>query len=90
MLGTGAPGPPVWATPPSVLTEVLNESLNFFYVNIGLNAVGIDLVPSIAEHPCSEALFNWANAWGMMFLPLMLMDERSKKVRVQSLTPVMT
>ena len=45
LLGSDAPGLPAWQTSPETLTEVFNLSLNFFYVNIGLNSVGISLVP---------------------------------------------
>lgn len=41
------PGVPVWQTPPEVLQEVLLESLNFFYVNSGLNALGLSPIPDI-------------------------------------------
>jgi len=80
MLGTDAPGLPVWQTTPEVLEEVLHESLNFFYVNIGLDALGVKLVPCVAEHPVSEGIFNFVSAWGMMFLPVMLTDKKSQKV----------
>lgn len=56
-------------------------SLNFFYVNIGLNAAGLTLVPSVADHPVYEALFNFINAWSLMFVPLLLTDGRAKKAR---------
>ncbi len=46
-----------------VFAEVLHESFNFFYVNIGLAAAGLSPVPSIAENPVSEALFNFVCAW---------------------------
>ena len=45
LLGTDAPGLPAWQTSPETLTEVFNLSLNFVYVNIGLNAAGISFVP---------------------------------------------
>eukprot|EP00798_Chlamydomonas_sp_ICE-L_P031732 gene31732-6931_t len=80
MFSSTAPGLPVFQTPPEVLSEILNESVNFFYVNVGLNALGITLIPSFAENPVSEAVFNSVNAWGMMFLPLILTDGKCKKV----------
>lgn len=124
MLSTAAPGLPVWQTPPETWQTVLNESFNFFYVNIGLAQLGLNPVPCVAEHPvrwgqagcgtrgvrvclpasralrprawrrkrdaggpaapgpqalllsgsfptlrscCSEALFNFVNAWSLMF-----------------------
>lgn len=33
------PGVPAWQTPPEELAAVLNESFNYFYVNIGLAEV---------------------------------------------------
>lgn len=59
---------------------MVHESLNFFYVNIGLNAAGITLIPDVPEHPVSEALFNFVGAWGLMFLPVMLTERESAKV----------
>ncbi|KAG1670978.1 hypothetical protein FOA52_014367 [Chlamydomonas sp. UWO 241] len=80
MLGTSAPGAPAWQTPPEVLEQVLNLSLNFFYVNIGLDAIGAHLVPCVADHPVYEALFNAINAWSLMCVPLLLSDGRAAKV----------
>jgi hypothetical protein len=45
MFSNTAPGLPAYAQPPEVLQEVLNESLNFFYVNIGLAQLGLNPVP---------------------------------------------
>lgn len=80
MLSTSAPGLPVWQTPPETLVEVLHESANYFYVNIGLAQLGLNPVPSIAEHPVSEALFNFVNAWSLMFWPAMLADPLGRRV----------
>lgn len=82
MFSSAAPGAPAYMTPPEVLQETLNESLNFFYVNIGLNNLGLTLVPSVAEPPVSEAVFNFVSAWSMMFLPLILTEAGSRKVGV--------
>ena len=51
MLGTASPGVPAWQTSWEQLQPVLHESLNFFYVNVGLAQLGLNPVPSIAEHP---------------------------------------
>lgn len=80
MLSDAAPGLPALQTPPEVLLEVFHESLNFFYVNIGLTAAGLSFVPSVACPPVSEAVFNIMNAWGLMFLPVLLTDPASNKV----------
>jgi hypothetical protein len=60
---------------------VYHESLNFFYVNVLLSWAGLNPVPSVAEHPVSEALFNFVNAWSMMWWPAILADDRSRKVK---------
>ncbi|KAG2435174.1 hypothetical protein HXX76_007258 [Chlamydomonas incerta] len=80
MLSTAAPGAPAYNTPPEVLAEVFYESLNFFYINIGLAAAGLSPVPSVPCPPVSEALFNFVNAWSLMALPYMLADGPSKKL----------
>jgi len=56
MLSTWAPGAPAWATTPEQLQSLLHESFNFFYVNVGLSQLGLNPVPSIAEHPVSSHL----------------------------------
>lgn len=76
MLDPAAPGNPVYATTPETLASVLHQSANFGFVNVALNAAGLHAVPDIAENPVSEALFNFAAAWGLAFLPLMLTDRR--------------
>ncbi|KAF5827488.1 hypothetical protein DUNSADRAFT_563 [Dunaliella salina] len=80
MLSNAAPGPPALETPPKVLWEVFHESINFFYVNIGLNAAGFNLIPDFPENPVSEALFNFIAAWGVLFLPVILTEKKSAKV----------
>lgn len=47
------PGVPVWQTPPEVINEVLLSSINFFYVNSGLNALGLSFIPDVPV--CSAA-----------------------------------
>ena len=55
------PGVPVWHTPPEVLQEVLLESLNFFYVNSGLNALGLSPIPDIPVRcPCLTCAHFWS------------------------------
>ncbi|CAG9460418.1 unnamed protein product [Pedinophyceae sp. YPF-701] len=79
MLSPAAPGNPVFATSPETLETVFHESLNFGFVNPFLHVLGITLVPDIPAHPTSEALFNFAAAWGAMLLPVMLADKRCPK-----------
>ena len=45
LFGGDAPGLAAWQTSPETLIEVFNLSLNFFYVNIGLNAIGMSFIP---------------------------------------------
>ena len=71
------PGVPVLETPPDVLREVFDESLNFFYVNPILHALHLSPLPDPARPPPSEALFNFVNAWSALFLPVMLADSRA-------------
>eukprot|EP01025_Chloroclados_australasicus_P005986 TRINITY_DN11972_c0_g1_i2.p2 TRINITY_DN11972_c0_g1~~TRINITY_DN11972_c0_g1_i2.p2 ORF type:complete len:451 (+),score=53.54 TRINITY_DN11972_c0_g1_i2:91-1353(+) len=80
IFSTIAPGYDTFHQPPEVFARLLHESLNFFYVNIGLNNIGITFVPSIAEHPADEAFFNFIAAWGVSFLPFMLANPKSKKL----------
>ena len=75
-LGTAAPGLAIWQAPLSTYSELLHESLNFFYINNALAAVGANFAPCVAEHPVSEALVQLVNAWGLLFVPLLLDDPR--------------
>lgn len=77
--GQLVPGEPVWAIKPDTIKEVLDESINFFFILPILNAVGIKYMESPVEHPASEALFNFAEAWIFMFLPLLLADSRGRE-----------
>lgn len=36
---------------------------------------------NVQEHPCSEALFNFVNAWSLMLWPLMATDGKSAHVK---------
>lgn len=75
ILGTTAPGRAAWQQTPESLTRVLNESINFFYVNIWLN-----IVPAVASHPVSEAQFNFVIAWGLMLGVFIFADKKAEKV----------
>ncbi len=70
------PGDPVWAIQPETIKEVVNESLNFFFILPILNNLGIHFMNSPIVHPIIEAQFNFAEAWIFMFLPLLLADKR--------------
>lgn len=72
------PGEPFWAVQPETIIEVINQSINFFFVLPLLNIAGIHLMNSPIVHPMLEAQFNFAEAWIFMFLPLLLADKRIK------------
>ncbi|GAX72993.1 hypothetical protein CEUSTIGMA_g445.t1 [Chlamydomonas eustigma] len=80
LLGSDVPGETALQTSPETITQVLNLSFNFFYVNIGLNALGLTLVPSIPDNPVYEAVFNFMNAWSLMTLPVILTEGKCDKV----------
>ena len=71
------PGSPAYQTNPEDLEAILHESLNFFYVNMVMGNFGLNIVPNIAEHPVDEGLFNFINAWSLMFLPVWVSDPKS-------------
>ena len=74
--GQLVPGQPAWAIQPETIKEIGNESLNFFFILPLLNLVGINYLEAPVVHPVLEALFNFAEAWIFMFLPLLLVDRR--------------
>ena len=76
--GQFVPGEPAWAIQPDTLQEVLDESINFFFILPILNAVGMTYMAAPTVHPATEALFNFALAWIFMFLPLLLADQRGR------------
>ena len=72
------PGDPVWAIQPDTIEEILNESLNFFFILPFLNILGFSYLPAPMVNPAAQGFFNLAEAWIFMFLPLMIMDKRSQ------------
>lgn len=74
------PGEPVWAIRPETIDEVLAESLNFFFVLPLLNAIGVNWIEAATLHPASEAFFNFAEAWILMFLPLLWADTKGDRL----------
>ncbi|WP_013323134.1 hypothetical protein [Gloeothece verrucosa] len=73
-------GEPVWAIQPHTIQEALNESTNYFFILPFLNALGINVMIAPLVHPVSQGLFNFAEAWMLMFLPLMLADPAGSKL----------
>lgn len=72
------PGDPLWAIQPNTIQEILDESLNFFFILPLLNLLGISYLQAPTLNPAALGFFNLAEAWIFMFLPLMLIDERSQ------------
>lgn len=72
------PGEPIWAIQPDTMQEILDESLNFFFILPLLNLVGINSLPAPTVNPAIQGFFNLAEAWIFIFLPMMLMDKRSQ------------
>ncbi len=87
------PGDPAWAIQPDTLKEVVNESIDFFFILPVSNALGIKLMTAPTVHPVSLGFFNFAEAWIFMFLPLLLADRRGDglpKVPIWSMAMFLT
>lgn len=74
------PGVPAINLDPQDLVEIGHESMNLFYVNIWLDSMHLTPIPSIAEHPVMESIFNTIMAWSLMLLPAIMADKRSSQV----------
>ncbi|HLO83667.1 MAG TPA: hypothetical protein VK203_01460 [Nostocaceae cyanobacterium] len=74
------PGEPIWLIQPQTLVELINESLNFFFILPISNILGFKATLAPVVHPTIEGLFNFAEAWIFMFLPLLLADKRGRKL----------
>ena len=72
------PGEPVWAIQPETIKEILDESLNFFFILPMLNLVGVSYLQAPTVNPAAQGFFNLAEAWIFMFLPLIMIDKRSQ------------
>lgn len=72
------PGEPLWAIQPETIREVMNESIDFFFISSLLAAIAPFDFPVPWVHPVSEALFNFALAWMFAFLPLLLADRQGE------------
>ena len=73
------PGEPVWALRPETIQAVWDESIDFFFILPLANAAGIHLMEAPQINPVLAALFNLAEAWIFMFLPLLLADPRERR-----------
>lgn len=74
------PGEPVWAIRSETIREILNESLNFFFILPVLNLLGVSYLQAPVVDPVAQSFFNLAEAWIFMFLPLMLLDRRGQRL----------
>ncbi|MDE5073279.1 MAG: hypothetical protein O4861_13025 [Trichodesmium sp. St16_bin4-tuft] len=70
------PNGPIWAVQPETIKEVIEVSINFFFILPIFNVIGIKYMEAPIVHPWLESLFNFAEAWIFMFLPLLLVDRR--------------
>lgn len=87
------PGEPVWAIKPETIQEILNESINFFFILPILNLLGFHYIQAPVVHPWQLALFNFALSWMFMFLPVMLEDKKARglpRVLIWSLAMFLT
>lgn len=81
LLSNIPPGSPLYHTDIADIERIMHESFNFFYVNILMDSIGLPtVVPNIAEHPVDEGIFNFINAWSLMFLPLMVADPKGSSI----------
>lgn len=76
-----APGDPVWAIKPETVRDLVDLSVNFFFVLPVANLLGWHGVEAPVLHPTDEALFNLVNAWSFMFGPLLVADSRRIRFR---------
>lgn len=88
-------GPPAWAIDETTLRNVVDESLNFFYIWPGLDELGFPSpttllgIPRPQVDPLRLALFNFAEAYAFMFLPLLLWDRPQRADVVSWWSPAM-
>ncbi|CAJ1358693.1 unnamed protein product [Effrenium voratum] len=78
-------GPPAWAIDATTLRNVIEESLDFFYIWPGLDYLGLPNPSSLGfplpvVDPLRLAVFNLAEAYAFMFLPLLLWDRPQRNV----------
>ena len=72
------PGYPGWAISPEVLQDVINSSVQFFFILQGLNEAGITFAGNATDFPVQPetlAVFNFAEAFVFMLFPVLLMDK---------------
>ncbi|MEM9543489.1 MAG: hypothetical protein AAGA60_28850 [Cyanobacteria bacterium P01_E01_bin.42] len=72
------PGDPLWAIQPETVRELMNESVDFFFISSLFAAIASFDLPVPWVHPLSEALFNFTLVWMFAFLPLLLADRQGE------------
>lgn len=78
ILGTELPGQPIWLIKPETLSRIADESLDFFFVTPILHDVfGVSFAPAPPVHPVDLSLFNFVNAWSLMWLGILATDSRA-------------
>ena len=72
------PGYPGWAITPESLQDVINSSVQFFFILQGMNEAGITFAGLATDFPVQPetlGVFNFAEAFVFMFFPVLLMDK---------------
>eukprot|EP00262_Sarcandra_glabra_P020590 TRINITY_DN8271_c0_g2_i4.p1 TRINITY_DN8271_c0_g2~~TRINITY_DN8271_c0_g2_i4.p1 ORF type:complete len:122 (-),score=13.38 TRINITY_DN8271_c0_g2_i4:100-465(-) len=69
-------GDPVWAVKTQTVNDLVDLSLNFFFILPLVNGVGIRVIDAPVLHPVAEGLFNFVIGWTFMFAPLIFTDCR--------------
>ena len=79
--GQLVPGDAAWQIQPEQINEVIKCSTDFFFILSGLERLGIQtpglhdmFISGQALHPMTQGLFNFAEAYIFMFLPVLLSD----------------
>lgn len=79
--GQFVPGDPAWNIQKAQIDEVVQCSADFFFILSALNAAGLHFIEaSTALHPVTKGLFNLAESFIFMFLPLLAQDAKIKKL----------
>jgi len=72
------PGYPGWAITPESLQDVINSSVQFFFILQGMNETGITFAGLATDFPVQPetlGVFNFAEAFVFMLFPVLLMDK---------------
>ena len=72
------PGYPGWAITPESLQDVINSSVQFFFILQGMNEAGITFAGLATDFPVQPetlGVFNFAEAFVFMLFPVLLMDK---------------